>query len=207
MSSGADKIVSSILSEAQVKADKIIQEAESQIKSFQEIESKNVELEKKKIIDDANKQSIMRHQQIISEAKMKARKLELETREEVIEESFNKATEQLKKIASSSDIEYIDSLVKVIKEAAVEIGGGNIIIHTKSEDKTKIESRINDIATAVKTETGKDTSFQFGDSIQTIGGAILKTKNGEVEINNTIESRLLRYKKFLRFEVAKILFS
>jgi V/A-type H+-transporting ATPase subunit E len=207
MSSGADKIVSSILSEAQVKADKIIQEAESQIKSFEEVESKNVELEKKKIMDDANKQSIMRRQQILSEAKMKARKLELETREELIEESFNKATEQLKKIASSSDAKYIDSLVKVIKEAAVEIDGGDIIIHTKSDDKAKIENRINDIATEVKAETGKDTTFQFGDSIQTIGGVILKTKNGDVEINNTIESRLLRYKKALRFEVAKILFS
>ncbi|MDR2874099.1 MAG: V-type proton ATPase subunit E [Methanobrevibacter sp.] len=207
MSSGADKIVSSILSEAQVKADKIIQEAESQIKSLEEIGSKNADLEKKRIMDDANKQSIMRHQQIISEAKMNARRLELETREEVIEESFTKATDELKQIASSSNKQYIDSLLKIIKEAAIEIDGGDIIIHSKSEDKAKIENITNDIATEVKTKTGKDTTFQFGDSIQTIGGVVLKTKNGEIEINNTIEARLLRYKKVLRFEVSKILFS
>ena len=42
----------------------------------------------------------------------------------------------------------------------------------------------------------------MGDNINTIGGAILKTKNGEIEVNNTIESRLLRFKKSLRSEVA-----
>ncbi|MDR2624224.1 MAG: V-type proton ATPase subunit E [Methanobrevibacter sp.] len=207
MSSGAEKIVSNILSEAQVKADQIIQETELKVKTFEEKESKNLELEKNKIIDDANKQSIMRHQQIISEAKMKARRLELGTREEIIEESFNKATEKLKKMASSSDKEYVDSLVKIVKEAAVEIDGGDIIIHTKTEDKPKIENLIGTITAEIKTATGKDTAFEFGEPINTIGGAILKTKSGEIEVNNTIEARLLRYKKVLRSEVAKILFS
>ncbi|MDR3222918.1 MAG: V-type proton ATPase subunit E [Methanobrevibacter sp.] len=207
MSSGADKIVSNILSEAQIKADQIIQEAELEIKSFEEKESKTLELEKKKIIDDANKQSIMRHQQIISEAKMNARRLELETREKVIEESFNKATEELKKVTSSSDKKYVDSLVKIVKEAAIEINGGDIIIHAKTEDKSKIENLLGGIATDVKSKSGKDTTFEFGEPITTIGGVILKTKTGEIEVNNTIEARLLRYKKILRFEVAKILFN
>ena len=38
------------------------------------------------------------------------------------------------------------------------------------------------------------------------GGAILKTKNGDIEVNNTIEARLLRFKKLLRSEVANVLF-
>ena len=42
----------------------------------------------------------------------------------------------------------------------------------------------------------------MGDNIKTIGGAILKTKNGEIEVNNTIEARMLRFKKSLRSEVA-----
>jgi len=34
----------------------------------------------------------------------------------------------------------------------------------------------------------------------------IKTKNGEIEVNNTIEARMQRYKKSLRSEVARILF-
>jgi len=206
MSSGADKIVSNILSEAQNKADEIIQNAELEAKTLEEKESKRADFEKKKILEDANKQSKMRYQQIISEAKMKSRRLELETREEAIEESFNKATEELRKITHTSDKEYIGSLEGIIKEAALEIGGGDLIIHTKEEDTAKIKNIVEAIANNVKSETGNDTKFEFGDSIDTIGGAILKTKNGEIEVNNTIEARLLRYKKDLRSQVAKVLF-
>ena len=206
MSSGSDKIVSTILSEAQKKADEIIQNAELEVKTLEEKKSKVADFEKEKILDDANKQSKMRYQQIISEAKMNSRRLELETREEVIEESFNKATEELKKIASTSDKEYIDSLNGIIEEAAIEINGGDLIIHTKEEDITKVKNLVDNIASKVSSETGNDTKFEFGDPINTIGGAILKTKNGEIEVNNTIEARLLRYKKDLRSQVAKVLF-
>ena len=51
-----------------------------------------------------------------------------------------------------------------------------------------------------------NTHMEIGNNINTIGGVIVKTKNGEIEVNNTIESRLLRFKKTLRSEVAKILF-
>lgn len=206
MSSGSEKIVSNILSEAQIKADQIIQKAQTETQSIEERGSKEAQMEKNKILDDAQKQSDMRYQQIISEAKMNSRRLELGAREEVIEESFNKATEELKQIASTSDKEYIDSLNKMIKEAAIEIGGGDLIIHVKEEDKSKIEEFIDGIANEVKSETNTDTTFDFGDFINTIGGAILKTKNGDIEVNNTIESRMLRFKKILRSEVANILF-
>lgn len=206
MSSGSDKIVSSILSEAQKKADEIIQKAELEVKALEEKKSKIADFEKEKILDDANKQSKMRYQQIISEAKMKSRRLELETREDVIEESFNKATEELKKIANTSDKQYVDSLKGIIEEAAIEINGGNLVIHTKENDIIKVKNLVDDIATNVKSETGNDTKFEFGDAINTIGGAILKTKNGEIEVNNTIEARLLRYKKDLRSQVANVLF-
>jgi len=205
MSSGSDKIVSTILSEAQKKADEIIQNAELEAKSLQETKSKRADLEKNKILEDANKQSKMRYQQIISEAKMKSRRLELETREEAIDESFNKAREELRKIAFTSDKEYVDSLERIIQEAAIEIGGGDVIIHTKEEDVAKIKN-LDTIANEVKSVTGNDTRFEFGSAIDTIGGATLKTKNGEIEVNNTIESRLLRYKKDLRSQVAKVLF-
>jgi V/A-type H+-transporting ATPase subunit E len=206
MSSGSDKIVSSILSEARSKADENIQNAELEAKSIEEDGSKNADFEKKKILDDANKKSEMKHQQIVSEAKMKSRRLELETKEEVIEESFNKATEKLKTISNTTDKEYLDSLKGIIEEAALEIGGGDLIIYTKEADISKAKNLTPSIAANVKSETGKDTNFEFGDSIDTIGGAILKTKNGEIEVNNTIEARLLRYKKDLRGKVAEILF-
>ena len=44
------------------------------------------------------------------------------------------------------------------------------------------------------------------ETIDTIGGAILKTSDGDIEVNNTIEARLERFKSILRSEVAEVLF-
>jgi V/A-type H+-transporting ATPase subunit E len=206
MSNGTEKIVSSILSDAKFKADSISEEAENESKSILQEGEKVALMEKEKILEDSKKQSAMRYQQIISEAKMKSRRMELDSREEVIEESFKKAEEKLVEIASSESAEYKESIKNIITEAALEIGGGDLILLLKSEDEAKIKDSISEIENDVKAKTGKETNLEMGNNINTIGGTIIKTKNGDIEVNNTIEARMLRFKKSLRSEVARILF-
>ena len=206
MSNGTEKIVSSILSDAKFKADSISEEAENESKSILEEGEKIALMEKEKILEDSKKKSAMRYQQIISEAKMKSRRMELDSREEVIEESFKKAEEKLAKIASTESVEYKESIKNAVTEAALEIGGGDLIILVKQEDEAKIKDSISEIENDVKAKTGKETNLEIGNNINTIGGSIVKTKNGDIEVNNTIEARMLRFKKSLRSEVARILF-
>ena len=226
MSSGADKIVSNIMSEAQAKVDANISEAQAKVEAILADGEKRAEATKVKISDDAAKQTEMRYQQIISEAKMNARRAELGAKEEVIEEAFSKATEDLTNMANTNDPEYVDALVEMIKEAAVEIGGGDLIVLLKEEDIPKVNDKLeiivglikslikkeeptdlNLISAAVSLETDVETTLEIGEPIDTIGGAILRTRNGEIQVNNTIESRMLRFKKSLRSEVAKTLFN
>jgi V/A-type H+-transporting ATPase subunit E len=202
MSSGTDKIVSSIMSEAQGKADIIMQEANAEIATINADAEKTAESEKNKILENGKKQSDMRYQQIISEAKMNARRAELGAKEEVIEAAFDKATDDLKDIASSGSEEYDDSLTKIIKEAVDEIGGKDLIIQLNEADTNKFKSQLDSSSTFQI----DDVKFQLGEPIDTIGGAIVKTKNGDIEVNNTIESRLERFKSILRSEVANVLF-
>ena len=225
MSSGADKIVSNIMSDAQAKADANISEAQVKVDEILANGEKRAEATKVKISEDAAKQADMRYQQIISEAKMNARRAELGAKEEVIEEAFSKATEDLTNMAKSNDPEYVDALVEMIKEAAAEIGGGDLIVLLKEEDIPKVQDKLETIvglvkalikrekpsdlaliATEVSRETDVETTLEIGEPIDTIGGAILRTRNGEIQVNNTIESRMLRFKKSLRSEVAKTLF-
>ena len=206
MSAGTEKIVSSIINDAQIKADSVTEEAEKQSISILTEGENTAQLEKNHILDDGKKQSNMKYQQIISEAKMNSRRMGLEAREEVIEESFKQAEEKLKEIAYSESAEYKESLKEIISEAALEIGGGAIIVSLKQEDVSKIRDSIPSIEADLKDKTGNETKLEIGDNINTIGGAILKTENGDIEVNNTIEARLLRFKKSLRSEVARILF-
>ena len=57
MSAGTDKIVSSILSDAQTKADSILEEAEKESNSILEEGEKIALMEREKILEDAKKQS------------------------------------------------------------------------------------------------------------------------------------------------------
>ena len=204
MSSGTDKIVSSIMSEAQEKADVIIQDANAEVSAITGKAEKTAEAEKLKILENGKKQSDMRYQQIISEAKMNARRAKLGAKEEVIEAAFNQATGELKAIAASGDEEYDDSLSKMIKEAADEIGQNDLIIHLNEADTNKFKQDLS--------STGSDSfeldgfKFTLGEPINAIGGAVLKTNNGDIEVNNTIEARLERFKSILRSEVAEVLF-
>jgi V/A-type H+-transporting ATPase subunit E len=147
----------------------------------------------------------MRYQQIISEAKMNARRAKLDAKEDVIEAAFNQATGELKAKAADGDEEYKDSLAKMIKEAADEIGQNDLIIHLNEADTNQIK---NDLSSAGAGDSFEldGTKFTLGEPIKAIGGAILKTSNGDIEVNNTIEARLERFKGILRSEVAEVLF-
>lgn len=206
MSAGTEKIVSSIMSDAQIKAGSILGEAEKESNSILEESQKEALLEKEKILEEAKKQSNMKYQQIISEAKMNSRRMELEAREEIIEDTFQKAKEKLKEIASSNAREYKKSLKKIITEAGMEIGGGELLVLLKETDAAKIKDSLASIEKDITEQTGVNTTLELGENIKTIGGAILKTKSGEIEVNNTIEARMLRFKKTLRSKVAAVLF-
>ena len=202
MSSGTDKIVSSIMSEAQEKADVIIQDANADVSAITDKAEKTAEAEKVKILENGKKQSDMRYQQIISEAKMNARRAKLGAKEEVIDAAFNQATGELKAIAASGDDNYEIALSKMIKEAADEIGTNDLIIHLNEADTNKFKQ---DLSSSDSFELD-GIKFTLGEPIKAIGGAILKTSNGDIEVNNTIEARLERFKSILRSEVAEVLF-
>ena len=139
MSAGTEKIVSSIMSDAQIKAESILAEAEKGNQSILSEGETQAVAEKGKILENAEKLAQMRYQQIISEAKMNSRRMELEAREEIIEEAFQKAEEKLKEIASSDATEYKASLEKAITEAGAEIGGGDLVVLVKESDMAKIK--------------------------------------------------------------------
>ena len=205
MSSGTDKIVSSIMSEAQEKADVIIQDANADVSAITANAEKTAEAEKLKILENGKKQSDMRYQQIISEAKMNARRAKLGAKEEVIEAAFNQATGELKAKAADCDDDYKDSLAKMIQEAANEIGHDDLIIHLNEADTNNFKQDLSSTGAADSFEL-EGIKFTLGEPIDAIGGAILKTSNGDIEVNNTIEARLERFKSILRSEVAEVLF-
>ena len=186
MSAGTSKIVDSIMSVAQEKADVIIQDANAEVSAIQANAEKTAEAEKTKILENGKKQSDMRYQQIISEAKMNARRAELGAKEEVIDAAFNQAIGELKVKASSGDEDYEIALSKMIKEAADELGSNDLIIQLNEADTKKLKA---ELSADEPTDTFKlgDVIFKLGDPVDVIGGAILKSIDGKLKVNKTLD--------------------
>jgi V/A-type H+-transporting ATPase subunit E len=206
MSVGADKIISNIKADAQAKSDEIISKATAESEKILADGEAKAEEEKQSILDSAEKQADMKYQQIISEAKVNARRKELEAREELIEKAFRVASEKIEKQASENSADYVESLKSMIKDASLQVGGNQLEILVREDDVDNVKSMIDEVSDYVTKETGTETSFIIGEPIDIIGGAVVKTVDGEVEVKNTIEARMLRYRKYLRSEVAKKLF-
>lgn len=206
MSVGADKITANIKADAQAKSDEIISKATAETEKILADGQVQAEEAKQSILDSAEKQADMKYQQIISEAKVNSRRKELEAREEVIEKAFRVASEKIEKQASENSANYVESLKTMIKDASLQVGGNQLEILVRADDVDNVKSMIDEVSDYVASETGNETSFIIGEPIDIIGGAVVKTVDGEIEVKNTIEARMLRYRKYLRSEVAKTLF-
>ena len=127
-------------------------------------------------------------------------KTEIENKEKA-KSDYNKKIEdckaylsELEQKASSQSADYEDSLIKMIKEAADEIGGDDLIIQLNEADTNQFKGEIS----PDNTFDVEGIKFKLGEPINAIGGAILKTSNGDIEVNNTIDARLERFRSILR---------
>ena len=207
MSVGADKIIANIKNDAKVKSDEIISKATAESDKIIADWQFKAQQQKESIIESANKQADMKYQQIISEAKVNSRRKELEAREELIEKAFRIASEKIEKLASENSANYVEALKRMIEDASVEIGSNQLEIFVRADDIDNVKNMIDEISASVKEQTGEEISFIIGAPIDIIGGAVVSTIDGDVEVKNTIEARMLRYRKYLRSQVAKTLFN
>jgi len=206
MSHGIEKIVESISSDSYGRAAEIVNKAKEDAEEIIKKGKMNAWKKQEEILESARRDAEIKFQQIMSDAKLKSRRNILTAKEELMEETFQNAEEELRKIASAKPEKYTASLLKLIKEASLEIGGGSLEIFLKDGDFDKIDKSLKTIEKEVFEDTGNETTLKFGNTINTIGGVIIKTKNGNIEVNNTIEARMERFKGFLRLKVARILF-
>jgi V/A-type H+-transporting ATPase subunit E len=87
------------------------------------------------------------------------------------------------------------------------MGGGEVEVLTNKE--AKIESTtLQKISSKISKEMGVKTAINLSkEKINTLGGVIARNKDGNIEVNNTIETLIANAKTSLRSKIATILFS
>jgi V/A-type H+-transporting ATPase subunit E len=181
-------ILNSISEKLQEELGKIDEDEKKAILDIQ----KQMAEEEKKAMDELNaqrkkKESGMK-QKMDTILKMESRNALLKSKTDLIDQVFEGALDQLKKLP---DKEYESWLKKALKNVAVSEGE---IVPAKGKEKIT--------ESAVKAE---NMNLKVGDAGKFEGGFVIRSKN--VEVDNTFEAILMRQLKAdLEITVAKTLF-
>lgn len=198
---GIEKITTKIITDAQLKADEIIRDAEKEAEERRKKARERGERIKAEIIEEAKKSVETEKRRRIADAMIKARTLKLEIMEREINRAFSEAE---KKLQSMDEKEYEKVLERIIVDSIAELGEENIVVLLREEDMKKIDEK--SIKSRVEKELGKKIKIKFEKGDFNSGGAIVRAESAGITINSTFAARLEFLKEKLRVEVAKMLF-
>lgn len=143
-----------------------------------------------RIIDEGKKEAEKIEKQIIGSSDLESRNKQLLLVEDSIKKVFEKAIE---KISSSTHNDNYSKLMESLLEESIDaLGTSDVIISTNSKDKEIVQGLLSKFSGAKLS----------GDSIDCLGGVEVKSKDGSMMFNNTIDSRIDRMKPLIRKDIA-----
>jgi len=143
-----------------------------------------------KIISDGKKEADKIEKQITGGSDIEARNKQLMALEEAVDRVFTSALEQIANADRSGDY---SNLIKTLIEEAIQIlGTSEITISTNAKDKDVVQSTISQFSGA---ELSSET-------IECLGGIKVKSKDGTMTFDNTIDARIERLKPLIRKDIA-----
>ena len=188
-------------SSLQQAIDKIVEKTEQEIlldlknsvsDSKQTLDDSLSKLEREydKIISDGKKEADKVEKQIVGSSELDVRNKQLLLLEEGVTKVFSKALDQIANTERSGD--YSNLIKTLLDEATKILGTTEVIVFTNTKDKDVVQSALSKFSGA---ELSSDT-------IDCIGGIIIKSKNGTMTFDNTIDARIERLKPLIRKEIA-----
>jgi len=196
---GTEKIKSKIIEDAKAKALSIEEQAKQEAGMLIEQASAEAEQKRAELLEKAKADGEALYKRLIAVAELDGRKDILRTKQEIIDEAFQKAME---KICMMADKDYQALLEGMIAEAAGN-ESGEIMLSEK--DAKRVDSHFIDNINRRIADSGKNGTVKLSNRfIKTAGGFILKC--GEVEINSTFEILFDMLRTELEPDIVKILF-
>jgi len=149
-----------------------------------------LEEEYDKIISDGKKEADKVEKQIVGSSELHVRNKQLLLLEEGVIKVFSKALDQIANTKRSGD--YSNLIKTLLDEATKILGTTKVTVFTNTKDKDVVQSALSKFSGA---ELSSDT-------IDCLGGIKIKSKDGAMTFDNTIDARIERFKPLIRKEIA-----
>lgn len=150
----------------------------------------SLEQEYDKTVDEGRKESEKIEKQIVGSSDLESRNKQLLLVEESVEKVFDIAIDKIK--ATNRNEEYSKLITTLLNEATEALGTTEVMIYTNSKDQDIVKQTLSKYSGA---ELSSET-------IDCLGGVEIKSKDGSMAFNNTIDARIERMKPLIRKEIA-----
>ena len=192
---GIEKITQRIASDAQAEVDRILGDARDEAARITANYRAQADAEAQELDDKNERAAAEQEERLISAAQMKASRLQLAAKQEMVEKAYIQA---LDKLCAMPKEQYVDVLAKLLVEASSN--GKEEAVFSK-EDREQVGKAAVEKANQI---SGKQ--LRLSEETQPIrGGFILKDKN--VEVNCTFETLVRLQKAETAGAVAQKLFA
>jgi len=206
--SEAQKITDQILIDAREDSKSIIVEARKSAEMMLERQS---ELGRQKaaervssIVGKARNESDITRGMVFTDTRRKAGWMVLSEKERLITNVLDETKSRLAALAKTE--KFIPELERIILDAGIALGGGELQIILNERDSA-LPLKLNAISKTVSEKTGNRTELKLSkERTKASGGVIVKSADGKVVLDNTLEAMLKRRERELRLRIAKNLF-
>ena len=187
-----------ILKEAQVDAEELKEEAKTKADAIRQRAREDAENEKKDILDRARQEADRLRSQSLASAQLKARTVQLEHREKLLDRVFQAAGEKLPEIQKRSD--YGQLVATLLREALIQLRVDKAEVRADKTTRDLLEKgTLAEISRELKGQ------YTLGDTLEDGLGVFVEAAEGKLYYDNTLETRLKRLQSNLRASVHKIL--
>jgi vacuolar-type H+-ATPase subunit E/Vma4 len=187
-----------ILKEAEVDALQMREEAKAKADAIRQRGQAEAEKVRREILDKAGQEAERLRSQSLSSAQLKARTMQLEQREKLLDRVFRAAREKLAEIQKRPD--YAELAAMLLREALTQLRVNKAEIHADKDTRKLLEKKaLKDISSELNGQ------FTLGDNLEEGLGVVVDAGEGRLHYDNTLETRLARLQSTLRASVHKLL--
>jgi vacuolar-type H+-ATPase subunit E/Vma4 len=187
-----------ILSDAQGEIEQLKSDALARAQAIRQRAQAQADAERKAILEQASTEAERLRSQAIATAQLKARALELEHRERLLDGVFKAVREQLHGVQQRPDYDQI--AIDLVREGIAQLNAKNVNLHA---DETTQKILTKHGLAGISEDTKANISF--GATLEKGNGVIVETADRRLNFDNTLETRLDRSQNGLRSSVYRLL--
>jgi len=201
------QLIERIVKQRNERVTKAEERAKEILKSAQEEVERIKDESEKQILSLVGSDLRASRDRILGRAELEGRRSMMDARQRVLSHVYDEVSKMLKDISDGKDkkVDYREILVNLIAEAAMAIGGEELIVSANESDLKYLGKNLGNINAQLKAIIRECTVKLADESIDVIGGVVVRNSDGTKTYHNTLDGRLESVKTRFTAQVAEIL--